>query len=114
MRLGPGPVRANVPPVPAEPEAVPDDVPAVDPAAAVAGWAACADDAAGGLVVAVPAGAAVVGVEGGLVVGVVVAGTVVVGAGALDTWTTANPPTPFPETWPGVVSLTNVYRGAPL
>jgi hypothetical protein len=48
------------------------------------------------------------------VVGAEGAGVVVVGAGAAAvTFTTENPDTPFPVTWPGLESPTKPYSGDP-
>jgi hypothetical protein len=93
-----------------------DDVPDVDATAGVEDEAGVGDP-----VDAVPGGGdAAVGVVGGVVgpgggevdggVGVVVGGV----GGGVEILTTEKPPTPFPLTWPGDVSPTNVYSGEPL
>jgi len=64
-------------------------------------------EVAGGLV-------AVVGGGAGELVGVDGAGAVVVGEGvAAVTLTTEKPETPFPVTWPGLVSPAKPYSGDP-
>jgi hypothetical protein len=121
MSAGPGPVTARAPGVPEE-----------EPEAAAEGATAfpAEGDAPGelldGVLDAVPddvvAGAGVVELETGAGFGVGVGdgagfgvgvGDVDVGAEA-GNWTTENPASPFPVTWPGDVSPTNVYRGEPL
>jgi hypothetical protein len=121
-RPGPGPVAASV-------VGVADAFgTAVEPAAepevpeAVAGATTGATTGAGVDVDLDPPDAAVVGVpdDGVAVVGVVVAagggadGGGVVEVGGAANFTTVKPPTLFPETSPGAVSPTKVYRGEPL
>ena len=78
------------------------------------------EDALVGALEAVLVGALGAGtVDAGDVDAVVAGGGVEVGAdvggGAVAaSCTTVNPPTLFPETWPGEVSPTKVYRGDPL
>lgn len=96
----------------------------LDPEAAVADEAAAVAGAAAGEVPTAVVGGLVDAVERGVVVavGAVVATTVVPGVGGgavvegvgVDTTTTVNPATLFPDTWPGEVSLTKVYSGEPL
>lgn len=96
---GPAPVKASFP-------GVVDDAAAVGPADG-----AMAAAVGGGAVDQAPDGAAPLGVA---LLGAVAGAVVVVVLDTMLTTTTENPATPLPVTCPGLVSLTNVYSGAPL
>lgn len=92
------------------PDPVNAKVPAEDEGSALIAGAGCEEE------IGNVAGRVVVGDDeaAGEVVGVEDVGTVVVGdGGGVATLTTVKPEAPFPVTWPGLESPTNVYRGEP-
>jgi hypothetical protein len=105
MSTGPGPVKASAVGAlddDAVGDAGEDEAPDVAPGAE-------ADVAAGALVVGVVEPATlVVGVAGVVEPGVDAGSDVVGDVDVPEIWTTVNPPTLFPETWPGEVSPTKV------